>query len=99
MENGKLGLKYNITKANRTDGRVQNLAAHINVQWLITIHGKMDRHKATGIDGVTKDEYEANLEGNLKNLVERMKSAICAGRRPVMRFKTASRRCQNGHLF
>ena len=25
--------------------------------------------------------------------------AICAGRRPVLRFKTASRRCLNGHFF
>lgn len=74
MGNGRLGLKYNIAKANRTDGKVQNLAAHINTLMLRVIHEDMDRHKATGIDRVTKDEYEANLKGNLENLVERMKN-------------------------
>ncbi len=73
MVNGKLGLKYNIAKANRTDGRVQNLAAHINVSALKAVHDKMDKHKATGIDRMTKEEYGLNLDGNLEKLVKRMK--------------------------
>lgn len=73
MVNGKLGLKYNITKANRTDGKVQNLAAYINVSALKAVHGKMDRHKASGIDRVTKEEYGLNLDENLERLVKRMK--------------------------
>jgi hypothetical protein len=34
---------------------------------------ELKRGKAPGIDGVTVEEYEANLEENLKNLVKRMK--------------------------
>jgi len=34
---------------------------------------ELKRDKAPGIDGVTVEEYEANLEENLKNLVKRMK--------------------------
>ena len=33
----------------------------------------MSRHKAYGVDKVSKDEYAENLEENLKHLVERMK--------------------------
>ncbi len=34
----------------------------------------MEKDKAVGIDGVDKDSYEANLDENLKNLVERLKN-------------------------
>ena len=34
----------------------------------------MDRKKAYGIDKVTKEDYEKNLEENLANLVKRMKN-------------------------
>ena len=36
-------------------------------------HKHMDGKKAVGIDGVTKDEYEENLNEDLKDLVERLK--------------------------
>jgi group II intron reverse transcriptase/maturase len=54
-------------------GRVQTLIHHINVENLRVQHEQMKRKKATGIDGVTKEEYEENLEENLNNLVDRMK--------------------------
>lgn len=73
MVSGIRGISYNISKANRTDGRVQNLAAHIDKDALTAIHRKMKAHKASGIDKVTKDEYGANLEENLDNLIIRMK--------------------------
>ena len=38
------------------------------------MHEKMDAKKAVGIDRVTKEEYEKNLDGNLKSLVAKMKS-------------------------
>ena len=41
MVSGICGISYNISKANRTDGRVQNLAAHIDKETLRTIHRKM----------------------------------------------------------
>ena len=69
-----LGIQYNIAKANRTDRKVQNLASYINEDTLRAIHKTMDKRKAYGIDKVTKEDYERNLEENLSNLVKRMKS-------------------------
>ncbi len=73
MVSGIHGISYNISKANRTDGKVQNLAAHIDKDTLRMIHRKMKSGKASGIDRVTKEEYEANLDANLENLLNRMK--------------------------
>lgn len=73
MVSGISGIGYNISKANRTDGRVQNLAAHIDKEALRAIHRKMKPNKASGIDRVTKEDYEANLDTNLNNLLDRMK--------------------------
>ena len=66
-------IRYNIEKANRTDGKVQNLASYIDVDLLKSIHKRMDKNKASGVDKVTKAEYEADLDNNLKKLVARMK--------------------------
>lgn len=74
MVNELLGIQFNIAKANRTDRKVQNLASYVNVETLRAIHKQMDRHKAYGIDKVTKEDYEQNLGANLENLVKRMKS-------------------------
>ena len=74
MVNELLGIQYNIAKADRTDRKVQNLASYINEDTLKAIHKTMDKRKAYGIDKVTKEDYERNLEGNLANLVRRMKS-------------------------
>jgi len=74
MVNELLGIQYNISKANRTDGKVQNLAAYINKGTLRVIHKRMEKNKAMGIDKVCKMEYEQNLERNLENLVKRLKS-------------------------
>lgn len=67
-----LGIQFNIEKA-RLDGKVQNLATYINKNTLTTSHEQMDRKKAKGIDGVTKDDYSEKLEDNVTNLVKRMK--------------------------
>ena len=68
------GIQRNIEKADRTDRKVQNLASYINVETLKAMHKKMDAKKAVGIDKVTKEEYEKNLDENLKSLVAKMKS-------------------------
>lgn len=73
MVSGISGIEYNISKANRTDGRVQNLAAHIDKETLKAIHRRMKSGKASGIDEVTKEMYEADLDTNLDNLLDRMK--------------------------
>lgn len=67
-------IRYNIEKANRTDRKVQNLACFIDVNLLKTIHYRMAKGKASGVDGVTKEEYEVNLDENLEALVARMKN-------------------------
>ena len=74
MVNELLGIQYNIAKANRTDRKVQNLASYINEDTLRAIHKTMGKKKAYGIDKVTKEDYEKDLEENLTNLVKRMKS-------------------------
>jgi RNA-directed DNA polymerase len=73
MENGLSGIRYDIEKANRTDGRVQNLARYINVETLKATHMKMDAKKALGYDNVSKEDYSVNLEENLESLIKRMK--------------------------
>ncbi|MBR3184332.1 MAG: group II intron reverse transcriptase/maturase [Firmicutes bacterium] len=45
----------------------------INTDMLRDCHREMDGKKAVGIDGVTKDDYEENLEENLTDLMDRMK--------------------------
>ena len=41
----------------------------INEELLRQCHEEMDGKKAVGIDGVSKEDYGANLEENLKDLV------------------------------
>lgn len=72
MINELLGIQFNIEKA-RLDGKVQNLACYINGNTLIASHKEMDRMKAKGIDGISKDDYSVNLEANVENLVRRMR--------------------------
>lgn len=74
MVNELLGIQYNITKANATDRKVQNLASYLNIETLRAIHKTMKSGKASGIDEMTKEEYGLKLESNLENLVKRMKS-------------------------
>lgn len=45
----------------------------IDKEFLKECHRKMDGKKAVGIDGITKEDYEKELEKNLENLVERLK--------------------------
>ena len=40
------------------------------------IHRTMDKNKACGIDKVTREKYEQNLEENLENLVKKWKLAV-----------------------
>lgn len=45
----------------------------LNKEMLLECHAELDANKATGIDQVTKEEYERNLEENINSLVERLK--------------------------
>lgn len=53
--------------------RFTTLAHLLNEDMLRQCHQELKSRKAPGVDGVTKAEYEKNLEENLKLLVERMK--------------------------
>lgn len=53
--------------------RFTSLAHLINENALKQCHHEMSRRKASGIDNVTKEEYELNLDANVKDLINRMK--------------------------
>lgn len=53
---------------------VQSLMRYIDVETLKEKHQELKGNKATGIDKVTKREYEENLDENIENLVSKMKT-------------------------
>jgi retron-type reverse transcriptase len=60
--------------ARRKPGQVLFSLHHvIDLEWMLKAYRLTRKHGATGIDGVTADEYEANLEANLTDLVARIK--------------------------
>lgn len=44
----------------------------IDKELLLECHKELDKRKAVGIDGISKEEYSENLEKNLKLLVEKL---------------------------
>jgi len=62
-------------KARKEPGLVfTSLYHHIcDVDNLRACYDTLDAHKATGVDGVTKEEYGRNLEENLRDLSARLK--------------------------
>ena len=59
------------------------LAHHIDIDWLKEAYRRTRKDGATGVDGQTAEEYAVNLEGNLRELLERAKSG--AYRAPPVR--------------
>jgi len=55
------------------DRKLQTIMHMVNAETLKGVHNRQDKNKAYGVDRVTKTEYGANIEENLKNLMERMK--------------------------
>jgi group II intron reverse transcriptase/maturase len=49
------------------------LAHHIDKDWLREAYRRTNKHGAAGIDGVTAQQYEQNLESNLEDLLKRVK--------------------------
>lgn len=68
----KLDLLSDIAR-RRKDVRIENVACLLNEENLRECFGLLKKGKATGVDGVTLEEYEVNLDENLRGLVERMK--------------------------
>jgi len=50
------------------------LAHHIDIDWLREAYRRTRKDGAPGVDRMTAGEYEANLEENLRSLLERAKS-------------------------
>lgn len=53
--------------------RVQNLMHVVNEETLMSEHRKQNRRKATGADGISKDQYDENAVANIGELVRRMR--------------------------
>lgn len=69
MENERKDIKYQVMK-----GYMPTSLIHlVNKEMLKEQHRKQICGKAIGIDKVTKEEYEVNLDENLDNLIARMK--------------------------
>lgn len=56
------------------DSPLTTLAHHIDIEWLREAYRRTRKDGARGIDGQSADEYAADLEGNLRRLLERAKS-------------------------
>lgn len=53
---------------------VQGVMKYVNEESIIEQHKKQEKNKATGVDKVTKTEYEYNLKENVSNLISKMKT-------------------------
>ena len=53
-----------------------SLAHCIDIEWLHEAYHLTRKDGATGVDGQTADQYEANLGANLRSLLERLKSGL-----------------------
>src|SRR6267143_1294476 len=51
-----------------------SLAYLMDIDWLKEAYQRTRKDGAVGVDGVTADEYERDLEGNLQRLLDRVKS-------------------------
>lgn len=60
-----------------------SLAYLMDIDWLKEAYRRTRKDGAVGVDGVTADEYEQDLEGNLQRLLDRAKSG--AYRAPPVR--------------
>ena len=58
---------------NNPTFRFLSLAHLIDMKMLIDCHRSMDKDKAVGVDGITKEIYSEPLRENLENLLDRMK--------------------------
>src|ERR671920_913842 len=50
------------------------LAHHIDIDWMKEAYRRTRKGGAVGVDGQTAADYAADLEGNLRSLLERAKS-------------------------
>lgn len=70
METKRKDIKYQLEHGYK----LQTLIQKVNKEALLKQHEKQSKGKAAGIDGITKEQYEENIESNIANLLERMKN-------------------------
>lgn len=58
----------------KPDMKFNSIGHLINFDMLKACHNKMDGRKAVGIDGISKADYDRNLDENLRNLEQRLKN-------------------------
>src|SRR5437763_1596327 len=69
------GLLKVVERAQREpEGRFHSLAHLIDVPALERAYRRIRKDAATGVDGVTKEQYGQNLQENLQGLHERLKA-------------------------
>lgn len=64
----------NIKRHTSSGDKIDNVIRYVNVETLKDQHRKQPQGKARGIDGISKEEYSMNLDENLTNLVNGMKT-------------------------
>jgi RNA-directed DNA polymerase len=77
MDSANLLTKWHwiVELARKKPGTVLFSLNHvIDFEWMREAYLRTRKDGATGIDGVTAQEYEANLEANLRDLLDRIKS-------------------------
>lgn len=74
-ENMSMGLLKVMERARKDPhGKMRSLAHHIDEETLERAFRRIRKNAAVGVDGVTKEEYGENLEENLLDLRERLKT-------------------------
>ena len=56
------------------DAGFTSLAYYIDLEWMQEAYRRTHKDGAAGVDEVTAEEYEKDLEENLKSLLDRFKS-------------------------
>ena len=69
METKRKDIKYQLQQGYK----LQTIMHYVNRETLIKQHDRQQANKASGIDGITKEEYDKNLSSNIDNLLDRMK--------------------------
>lgn len=66
---------YKVIRYHSENNRkVENLMHYLNKEALIEQHRRQQKNKASGVDKVTKEKYDSNVEENIEKLLTRMKS-------------------------
>jgi len=69
VEHELKGIRYQSQKY----AKLETLMNRVNAESIKAEHRKQERKKASGVDGVGKDEYGAELDENVADLISRMK--------------------------